>query len=97
MAVKRGEAGKKEVIYESPSVSWERVPAGKPKVWIQQLKFNDRWIFVVTDHAGHNYRQHSDDEACYRIIENVFPVALLLGRRDRGSIEILDAGSKLTL
>jgi len=38
----------KEILYDSPWVSWERVRVGNAKTWIQQLKFFDRWLFLVT-------------------------------------------------
>lgn len=38
----------KEILYDSPWVFWERVPAGNAKAWIQQLRFFDRWLFLVT-------------------------------------------------
>ena len=38
----------KEILYDSPWVSWERVRAGNAKAWIQQLRFFDRWLFLVT-------------------------------------------------
>jgi hypothetical protein len=38
----------KEILHDSPRVSRERVRAGNAKAWIQQLKFFDRWLFLVT-------------------------------------------------
>ena len=38
----------KEILHDSPRVSWERLRAGNAKAWIQQLKFCDRWLFLVT-------------------------------------------------
>lgn len=41
-----------EILYDSPWVSWKRVPAGNAKAWIRQIKFYDRWLFPVTDESG---------------------------------------------
>jgi hypothetical protein len=90
-------AAQREILYDSPWVSWERVPAGKAKAWIQQIKFYDRWLFLVTDDAGRNYRKFENDEECYRIIEEAFPVTMLVGNRRNGAIEIMQAASKITI
>jgi hypothetical protein len=87
----------REILYDSPWISWERVPAGEAKAWIQQIKFYDRWLFLVTDEAGHNYRDSENEEECYRIIEEAFPVAVLVGNRRNGAIEIAEAASKITI
>jgi len=47
-AVARKVKDQKEILYDSPSVSWERVRASDTKAWIQPLKFFDRWLFLVT-------------------------------------------------
>ena len=66
-------AAQREILYDSPWVSWERLPAGNGKAWIQQIKFYDR------------------------IIEEAFPVTLLVGDRRNGAIEIAQAASKITI
>ena len=90
-------AAQREILYDSPWVSWERVPAGNGKAWIQQIKFYDRRLFLVTDEAGRNYRDCGNDEECYRIIEEAFPLTLLVGDRRNGAIEIAQAASKITI
>jgi len=90
-------AAQREILYDSPWVSWERLPAGNTKAWIQQIKFYDRWLFLVTDDAGRNYRDCENDEECYRIIEEAFPVTMLVGNRRNGAIEIMQAASKITI
>jgi len=90
-------AAHREILYDSPWVSWERIPAGNAKAWIQQIKFYDRWLFLVTDDAGRNYRDCENDEECYRIIEEAFPVTRLVGNRKDGAIEIMQAASKITI
>jgi len=87
----------KETLYDSGWVSWERVRAREGNIWIQQIKFYDRWLFLVTDHAGRNYRDCENDEECYRIIEEAFPVTMLVGNRKDGAIEIMQAASKITI
>jgi hypothetical protein len=47
-AVARKVKEQKEILYDSPWVSRERARAGNAKAWIQQLKFFDRWLFLVT-------------------------------------------------
>jgi hypothetical protein len=88
---------KKEILHDSEWISWERVRAGNAGVWIQQIKFLDRWLFLVTDDAGRNYKHRSSEEDCYRIIEEAFPVTALVGSRKSGAIEVAQAASKITL
>ena len=87
----------KEILYDSPWVSWERVPAGNSKAWIQQLRFFDRWLFLVTDEFGRNYMECSNDEHCYRLIENAFPQTMVVGYRNQGAIEIPQAAVKASM
>lgn len=87
----------KEILYDSVWISWERVRASNADVWIQQIKFLDRWLFLVTDEAGRNYKHCSSEEDCYRIIEEAFPVTTLVGNRKSGAIEVAQAASKITL
>ena len=47
-AVARKVKEQEEILYDTPWVSWERVRASDVKAWIQQLKFFDRWLFLVT-------------------------------------------------
>ncbi len=88
---------RKEILYDSNWVSWERVHAGSAKAWIQQIKFLDRWLFLVTDEAGRNYKESNREEDCYRIIEEAFPVTTLFGQRKNGAIELADVTSKTTI
>ena len=87
----------REILYDSPWVSWERVPAGNSKAWIQQLKFFDRWLFLVTDEFGRNYMECSNDEYCYRLIENTFPQTMVIGYRNQGAIEIPQTAVKTSI
>jgi len=87
----------REILYDSPWVSWERVPAGNAKAWIQQLRFFDRWLFLVTDESGRNYMECSNDEYCYRLIENAFPQTMVVGYRNQGAIEIPQAAVKTSI
>ena len=73
------------------------MPACQEGIRIQQIKFYDRWLFLVTDAAGRNYRERAGDEACYRLIEEAFPVTGLVGIRIKGAIEIVEAASKITI
>jgi hypothetical protein len=90
-------SAQKEILYDSGWVSWERVRAKNERAWIQQIKFLDRWLFLVTDEAGRNYRDCSSEEDCYRIIEEAFPVTTLVGNRKSGAIEVAQAASKITI
>ncbi len=90
------EQARREILYDSQWVTWERVPAGPGDLWIQQFKFFDRWLFLVTDAAGRNYREVTGDEDCYRIIEEAFPVTQIVGDRNNGAIEIREAGTRIT-
>jgi hypothetical protein len=90
-------AAQRQILYDSPWVSWERVRAENSSVWIQQIKFVDRWLFLVTDEDGRNYRECTNDDECYRIIEEAFPVTMLVGSRRNGAIEIAQAASKITI
>jgi len=87
----------KEILYDSSWVSWERVRATNNDAWIHQIKFFDRWLFLVTDEAGRNYKNSSSEEDCYRIIEEAFPVTGLVGSRKNGAVEVEQAASKITL
>lgn len=90
-------AAHREILHDSERISWERIPAETAAVWIHQIKFYDRWLFLVTDEAGRNYRECAGDEACYRLIEEAFPVTGLVGNRRQGAIEIVEAASKITI
>ncbi len=90
-------AANREILYDSAWISWERIAAGEAGAWIQQIKFYDRWLFLVTDEAGRNFRERAGDEACYRLIEEAFPVTGLVGNRRKGAIEIIEAASKITI
>jgi hypothetical protein len=89
--------GQREVIYDSPRVSWERVRAGDSKAWIQQIRVADRWLYLVIDEEGHNYRECTNDDDCYGIIEKAFPIAMLVGKKRSGAIELAHVTSMLTI
>ncbi len=90
-------AVQREVICDSQWVSWERVHAVDPKVWIQQLRVADRWLYLVADEKGHNYRKYANDDDCYRIIEEAFPITMLVGNKRNGAIELVHVSSMLTI
>jgi hypothetical protein len=87
----------REILYDSGLVSWERIRARNENAWIQQIKFLDWWLFLMTDEAGRNHRDCSSEEDCYRIIEEVFPVTSLVGNRKNGAIEVAQAAAKMTI
>ncbi|MGE5799895.1 MAG: hypothetical protein ACM337_06165 [Syntrophaceae bacterium] len=51
----------------------------------------------MTDEKGHNYRECTSDEVCYRIIEEAFPIAMLVGKKRNGAIELIHVSSMLTI
>ena len=51
----------------------------------------------MTDEDGRNYRECTNDDECYKIIEEAFPVTMLVGNRRNGAIEIAQAASKITI
>ncbi len=87
----------REVIHDSSQVSWERMHAGNSKVWIHQIRVSERWLYLVTDEKGHNYREYANDDDCYRIIEEAFPIAMLVGKKRNGAIELDHVTSMLTI
>jgi hypothetical protein len=87
----------RQVIHDSPWVSWERVRSGNTKAWIQQIRVADRWLYLVTDENGHNYREYTNDDDCYRIIEEAFPITTLVGKKRNGAIELVHVTSMLTI
>ena len=66
-------AAQREILYDSPWVSWERMPAGDAEAWIQQIKFYDRWLFLVTDEAGRNYRDCAKTKSATGSSRRLFP------------------------
>ncbi len=90
-------AVQREILYDSTWVSWERVRDGNSKAWIHQIRVAERWLYVVTDENGHNYRGCTSDEDCYRIIEEAFPITMLVGKKRNGAIELVHVTSMLTI
>ncbi len=90
-------AAQREILYDSPWVSWERVRYGNSKAWIHQIRVVDRWLYVVTDENGQNYRECTSEEDCYLIIEEAFPITMLVGKKRNGAIELSQVSSMLTI
>jgi hypothetical protein len=85
---------RRETLYEAPGILWERVPTRDPHVWIHRLRVDDRRLFFVTDHEGRSYREIRSDEPCCRVVESVFPVTLVIGRRNGGSARARKVSAK---
>ena len=92
----RESSERKEILYESSTMTWERMPAGSSRVWIHKFTFLGRTLFLVTDRFGRNYRKCADEEDCYRLIEEMFPWSMLDGNRSDGAIEIARVSRVLT-
>ncbi len=83
-----GNTGK--YLYNSPSLSWERVPTNIPHVWIEHLRLKDRDVLIVNDELGGFDMDTQSDMARYNLIEKTFPEVNNVGCRLGGSIEVED-------
>jgi len=75
-------------MYNSPALTWERVPTNIPHVWIEHLKLNDRDVLIVNDELGGFDMDTQSETARYSLIEKTFPDVQKVGNRCAGSIEV---------
>jgi len=87
---------KGRTIFQSHSVNWEIFPTDHPDAVINRIRFMGGTRFFVTDRSGRNFKDCSDMEDCYRIIEEQFPWVMLDGKRSDGTIEIVHHSHALT-
>jgi hypothetical protein len=83
-----GNTGK--YMYNSPALTWERVPTNIPHVWIEHLKLPDRTVLIVNDELGGFDMDTQSETVRYSLIENTFPGIRQVGCRLSGCIEIED-------
>ena len=81
-----GNAGR--YMYNSPSLTWERVPTNIPHVWIEHMKLGDRDVFIVNDELGGFDMDTQSEMARYSLIEKTFPEVRTVGYRRSGCIEV---------
>jgi hypothetical protein len=94
----RGQVAGKEVLFQSPYFSWERVTTDSKGVYVQNFKMNDRWVILATDKTGRNYLQDCGrEDECYRLIEDAYPVTRIIGSRHDGAVEIIEASQAFTM
>jgi hypothetical protein len=62
-----GNGGK--FVYNSPSLSWERMATNIPHVWIEHLRLRDRDVLIVNDELGGFDMDTHSDMARYSLIE----------------------------
>ncbi len=77
-------------MYNSPALTWERVPTNIPHVWIEHLRVNDRDVLIVNDELGGFDMDTQTDTAKYSLIEGTFPEVHNVGCRQGGCIEVED-------
>lgn len=75
-------------IYNSPALTWERVPTNIPHVWIEHLKLSDRDVLIVRDELGGFDMDTQSETARYSLIEKTFPDVQKFGNRCAGCIEV---------
>ncbi len=83
-----GNAGR--YMYNSPALTWERVPTSIPHVWIEHLRLTDRDVLIVNDELGGFDMDTQSETIRYSLIEKTFPEVEKVGCRLSGSIEIED-------
>jgi hypothetical protein len=81
-----GNSGK--YMYNSPALTWERVPTNIPHVWIEHLRLSDRDVLIVNDELGGFDMDTQSDAARYGLIEKTFPEVHNVGCRMGGCIEV---------
>jgi len=84
-------------IYNSPSLTWERVPTTIPHVWIEHMKLGDRDVLIVNDELGGFDMDTQSEKARYDLIERTFPEVRKFGYRYAGCIEVEDDEVSATL
>jgi hypothetical protein len=77
-------------MYNSPALTWERVPTNIPHVWIEHLKLSDRTVLIVNDELGGFDMDTQSETVRYGLIEKTFPEIEKVGCRLGGCIEIED-------
>jgi hypothetical protein len=77
-------------MYNSPALTWERVPTNIPHVWIEHLKLSDRTVLIVNDELGGFDMDTQNETVRYGLIEKTFPEIEKVGCRLGGCIEIED-------
>jgi len=77
-------------MYNSPALTWERVPTNIPHVWIEHLKLSDRTVLIVNDELGGFDMDTQSETVRYGLIEKTFPEVEKVGCRLSGCIEIED-------
>lgn len=77
-------------MYNSPTLTWERVPTNIPHVWIEHLRLSDRDVLIVNDELGGFDMDTQSDMARYSLIEQTFPEVHNFGCRLGGCIEVED-------
>ncbi len=81
-----GNAGRS--MYNSPSLTWERVPTKIPHVWIEHMKLGDRDVLIVNDELGGFDMDTHSEKVRYDLIEKTFPEVRTVGYRRSGCIEV---------
>ncbi len=77
-------------MYNSPALTWERVPTNIPHVWIEHLRLNDRDVLIVNDEFGGLDMDTQSETVRYGLIEKTFPEVRQNGNRREGCIEVED-------
>jgi hypothetical protein len=77
-------------MYNSPALTWERVPTSIPHVWVEHLRLNDRDVLIVNDELGGFGMDTHNETAQYNLIETTFPEVRQVGYRHSGCIELED-------
>lgn len=83
-----GNGGK--YMYNSPALTWERVPTKIPHVWIEHMKLGRQDVLIVNDELGGFDMDTQSETARYDLIERTFPEVRTLGHRSGGCIEVDD-------
>src|SRR5512139_3193537 len=77
-------------MYNSPALTWERVPTNIPHVWIEHLRINDRDVLIVNDEFGGFDMDTQSETSRYGLIDKTFPEVHNIGCRMGGCIEVED-------
>ena len=83
-----GNAGR--YMYNSPSLTWERVATNIPHVWIEHMKLGGRDVLIVNDELGGFDMDTQSEKVRYDLIERTFPEVRKVGYRCAGCIEVED-------
>ncbi len=77
-------------MYNSPSLTWERVATNIPHVWIEHMKLGGRDVLIVNDELGGFDMDTQSEKVRYDLIERTFPEVRKVGYRCAGCIEVED-------